>query len=80
MDFKITWMSYSKCWCVQKGVYKSACVQEEGVRLRRVMAAETAAGRPAAAAAPQAEGHPIPAMVYLVAAVILGLLFGKFLL
>ena len=59
-----------------------ACPQDEGVRLRKVAMSDTTSFTPATTHTVSMEptANALPPIVYLVAAVILGLILGKFIL
>lgn len=58
------------------------CQQEEGLRLRKLAVSDTVSSTPAQGSftVQEAPANAIPPVVYLIAAVILGLIIGKFLL
>lgn len=59
-----------------------SCHQDEGLRLRKLVVSDTVSSTPAQGSftVQEAPTNPIPSVVYLIAAVILGLIIGKFLL
>ena len=60
----------------------ATCRQEEGVRLRKLAVSDTVSSTPAQGSftVQEAPANVIPSIVYLIAAVIIGLVLGKFVL